>query len=76
MSFAQSMGILYRKGIVNEADPMSRRLDFFHPDDAQLRKLAKMFALWWDGNVPDLCYQNNHIVWLVLSADFFLMMTS
>jgi hypothetical protein len=54
MPFAQSMSILYREGSVNEADPMSRRPDFFHPDDVQLRRPAEMFALWWDGNVPDL----------------------
>jgi hypothetical protein len=60
------MSILYRKGSVNEADPVSRRADFFHPDDVQVCKLAEMFALWWDGNVPELCYQNNDIALLVL----------
>ena len=28
-----------------------------------------MFALWWDGNVLDLCYQNNETSLFVLSAD-------
>jgi hypothetical protein len=28
-----------------------------------------MFALWWDGKVPDLCYQNNYVALLVLCAD-------
>jgi hypothetical protein len=59
MPFAQNTSILYRKGSVNEAAPVSRRSDFFHPDDIQLRKPAKMFALWLDGNVRDQCYQNN-----------------
>ena len=63
------MSILYRKGFVNETDIMSRRPDFFHPDDVQLRRPTEMFALWWDGNVPDLCYQNNDTALLVLSTD-------
>ena len=69
MPFAQNMSILYRKGSVNEVGPVSRRPDFFHPDDVQLRRPAEMFALWWDGNVPDLCYQNNDTALLVLSSD-------
>ncbi len=48
---------------------MSLRADFFHPDDIQLRKPAEMFALCWDGNVLDMCYQNNDIALLVLSTD-------
>ncbi len=49
---------------------MSRRPDFFHPDtDVHLRMPIKMFALWWDGKVLDLCYQNNETSLLVLSAD-------
>jgi hypothetical protein len=66
--FAQNMSILYRKGYVNEADPLSRRPDFFHPDDVQLRMPAEMFALWWDGHVLGLCFQNNDNVLLVLST--------
>ena len=69
MPFAQNMSILYRKGSVNEADPMSRRPDFFHPDDVQLRMPTKMFALWWYGNVHDLCCKNNDTALLVLSAN-------
>ena len=45
MPFAQCMSILYRKGSVNKGDPVSRRLNFFHPDDVHLRILAEMFAL-------------------------------
>ena len=28
-----------------------------------------MIALWWDGNVPHMCYQNNETTLLVLSAN-------
>ena len=63
------MSILYRKASVNEAGPVSRRPDCFHPDDVQLRRPAEMFDLWWDGNVLDLCYHNNDTTLLVLSED-------
>ena len=63
------MSILYRKRYVNEADLASRCPDFSNPDDVQLRSLAEMFALSWDGKVPDLCYQNNDTTLCVLSAD-------
>ena len=48
---------------------MSLRPDFFHPDDVHLRRLVEMFALRWDRNVHDLCYQDNYNVALVISAD-------
>jgi hypothetical protein len=63
------MNILYRKGSVNEADDVSRRPDFFHPDDVHMRMPIEMFALWWDGKVPDLCYQIIDTALMVLSAD-------
>jgi hypothetical protein len=64
------MSIIYRKGSINEADAVSRRPDFFHPDtDVNLRRPVEMFALWWDGKVPNLCYQSNETSLLVLSAD-------
>jgi hypothetical protein len=70
MPIAHCMSIIYRKGSMNESDALSRRLDFFHPDtDVHLRKPVGMFALWWDGKVPDLCYQSNETSLLVLSAD-------
>jgi hypothetical protein len=54
------MSIIYRNGSINKADAVSRRPDFFHPDiDVHLRKLIEMFDLWWDGKVPDMCYQSN-----------------
>ena len=34
-----------------------------------MRGPVEMFALWWDGKVPDLCYQSNDTALLVLSAD-------
>ena len=40
-----------------------------HPDDVHLRMLVEMFALWWDGTLPDLFYQNDDTVVLVLSTD-------
>ena len=49
--------------------PTLYRGDFFHSDDVHLRRPVKMFAFWWDGKVPDLCYQNNTTSLLVLSAD-------
>jgi len=69
MPFAQRMSIIYRKRSVNEADVVLRRPDFFHLDDVYMRMPIEMFALWWDGELPDLCYQSNDIVLLVLSAD-------
>jgi len=69
MPFTHCMSILYRKESVNEADDVSRRLDFFHPDDIHLRRPVEMPALWWDGKIPYILYQINDIVLLVLSAD-------
>ena len=69
MPFAHCMSISPRKGSVNEADAVSRRPNFFHPDDVHLHMPAEILALWWEGNVPDLCYQNNDTALLVLSAN-------
>ena len=50
MPYANLMRILYRKGILNKADPVSRRPNFlpidnlYMPDD----------NLQWDGKVPDM----------------------
>ena len=67
--FAHCMSILYRKGSVNKTDVVSRRPDFFHPDDVHLRRPIEMFALLWDEKLLDLCYQSNDTAMLVLSAD-------
>ena len=61
------MSIVYREGFVDEADPVSRHPDFFHPDDVHLRKPAEMFALKWNVNIPDLCYESNDTILLVLA---------
>jgi hypothetical protein len=46
MPFAHCMSIIDRKGSINEADAVSRRPDFIHPDtDVHLRRLVEMFAL-------------------------------
>ena len=69
MSFAKCVSILCRKGLVNEAGVVSQRPDFLHLDDVHMRRPIEMFALWWDGKAPDLCYQINDNALLVLSAD-------
>ena len=46
MPYTGYMTILYRKGSANEADPVSRRPDFFLPD---------LCSIWWDGDVPEVC---------------------
>jgi len=70
MPFAQCMSIIYRKVSINEADVVSWRPVFFHPDtDVHLRMPVEMFALWWDGEVLDLCYQSNETSLLVLLTD-------
>ena len=69
MPFAHCMSILYRRGSVNDADVVSRRPDFFHPDDVRMRMPDEVFALWWDGKVLDMCYQSIDTTLLVLSVD-------
>ena len=57
MPFAHYMSIMYHKGLIIEGDAVSRRLYVFDPNiDVDLRKPVEMFALWWDGEVPNLCY--------------------
>ena len=69
MPFAQSLVILYCKGSVKEADSVSHRPVFFHPDDVQLRRPSEMCALQWDGKVIDMRYQKSDTMLLALSAD-------
>ncbi len=62
MPYANFMRILYRKGILNEVDPVSRRPDFH-----QIDKLYSLdLNLWWDGNLPDIIYNGNDPVLLAL----------
>ncbi len=57
------MRILYWKGILNEADPVYRRPDFFQTD-----MYRQEDSLWWDGNVPDIIYNVNDHALLTLST--------
>jgi hypothetical protein len=58
------MRIIYRKGILNEVDPLSRHPDFLSID--------KMYmpdeSLWWDGNVLGITYNGNDPALLDLST--------
>jgi hypothetical protein len=63
MPYADEMHILYKKGILNEADPVSRRpdflqLDLYRPED----------SLWWDGKVPDIMYNGSDPTLLALTT--------
>ena len=50
MPYANLMRIRYRKGIFNEADPVSRR-----PDSLPIDNLSRPDeSLRWDGKVPDI----------------------
>ena len=50
MSNANLMRILYMKGILNEADPVSRRPDFLPIDNMY----TPDESLQWDGKVHDI----------------------
>ncbi len=63
MPYANEMRILYTKGILNEADPVSRRPDFL-----QLDMYRPEDILWWDGNVPDIIYSGSEHVLLALTT--------
>ena len=62
--YANLMRILYRKGILNEADPVSRRPDFLPIDN--LYKPDE--SLWWDGNVPGIDTNGDGPALLALST--------
>jgi hypothetical protein len=51
------------KGILNEADPVSRRPDFL-----QIDLYAPRDNLWWDGNVPYIIYNGNDPALLALAT--------
>jgi hypothetical protein len=63
MPYANEMRILYRKGILNEADPVSRRPDFH-----QIDLYRPEGSLWWDGNVPDIIYNGSDPALLALTT--------
>ena len=50
MPYTNLMRILYKKGILTEAGPVSRRPDFLHVDNLYMPDES----LWWDGKVPDI----------------------
>jgi hypothetical protein len=58
------MRILYRKGILDEADPVSRRPDLPPIDDMYMPNES----LCWDGKVPDIDTNGNVHALLALSA--------
>ena len=64
MPDANMMRILYKKGILNEADPVSRRphflpiINMYRPDE----------SLWWDGKVPEIDTNGNGHALLALST--------
>jgi len=64
MSYANLMRILYKKGFINEADPVSRRPDFLPVDNP----LMPCETLWWDVNVHDIDTNANDPSTLALST--------
>ena len=48
MPYANLMCILYKKGIIHEIDPVTRRPEFFPVDNLR----GPYECLRWDGNVP------------------------
>jgi hypothetical protein len=64
MPYANLMRILYRKEILNEADPVSRRPDFFPIDNLYMPDES----LWWDGKVTDIDTNGNGPALLALST--------
>ena len=65
MPYAILMRILYRKGILNEADPVSRRPNFLVLVD-NMYKLDE--SLQWDGKVLDIDTNGNGTELLALST--------
>jgi hypothetical protein len=53
----------------DKADLVSRRPDYPSGHWCPPAQASWDVALWWDGKVPDLCYQSNETSLLVLSAD-------
>ena len=64
MPCANLMHILYTKGILNEADPVSRCPDFLPIDN--MNKPDE--SLWWDGKVYGIDTNGNGSALLVLST--------
>ena len=62
--YANLMRILYRKGILNEADPVSRHPDFIPIDNMYMPDES----LWWNKNVPGIDTNGNGPTLLALST--------
>ena len=62
--YENSSRILYKKGILNEADPASRRPDFLPVDN--LYNIDE--SLWWDINAPKFIYNLNDLALFALST--------
>jgi hypothetical protein len=63
------MIIFPRKGYVDNADLMSRRPDYFRPDDVHIYRPTRLFALYSGPKELDLCNYRNCNLLLVFSAD-------
>ena len=64
MSYVSLTCILYRKGMLNEADLVSRRPDFLPIDNLYMLDES----LWWDGKVHDIDTNGNVLALLALST--------
>jgi hypothetical protein len=67
MPNANIMRILYKKGILNEADPVSRCPGFLPIDDDKLYNTQE--CLWWNGKVLDVLNNDNEPTLLALSTE-------
>jgi len=64
MDYAKLTRIIYKKEILNEADPVSRRPDFLHIDNLYMPDES----LWWDGKVPYIDINCNGLALLAPST--------
>ncbi len=64
MLYSNWMRILYKKGILNEADPVSRRPDFLPIDNLYMPDES----LWWDKKVLGIDTNGNVFALLALST--------
>ena len=63
MPYVKEMRILYKKRILNEADPLSRPPDFL-----QIDLYRQEDILCWDGNAPDIFYNGSDLALLALTT--------
>jgi hypothetical protein len=67
MPYANIMRIIYIKGFLDDADPVSRRPDFLPIDDDKLINTQEY--LWWDGDVLAILNNDNEPALLALSTE-------